>query len=380
MKILDQFLLLLRVGLWGGSANPLNFPKGTDWIAIYHLARLHAVERVVYDGMITLSPEFQPKLELRKKWRTAVTEIVHEHKLLNRHLVKIVPRMESEGVHPILLKKQRVAQNYINPIRRQSRDIDLFVEKKDCEKAIDIFLQTEGEPKESRYIITTDWVGQSNLNMEYYSFGSKFSNYLYNAKLQSLVGGALFGRDYRKYSLNGTTISLAPANLDVLYIFNYIFRHFIKGDLTLRYICDWVLFLYRFQGRMDREELLRHLKSFGLFEAWQIFGCLAIRKFGLSADYFPFYKHKYSYISEKVLDRLLKKTEDSLSQSKQKRRKSDYLSDKLYSFYRKQKWLMGIFTIFPNEVLAFYVQYWLQGITSVFIRGNKRYRILVWQY
>ena len=63
-KTRQQFLELLRAGLWGEKADESLFREGADWKKILKTAREQAVQSVVMDGIETLPAEAWPPREI----------------------------------------------------------------------------------------------------------------------------------------------------------------------------------------------------------------------------------------------------------------------------------------------------------------------------
>ena len=62
----QQFLELLRAGLWGKPANAELF-KETDWKAVVRIAVAQTVQGIIADGIETLPKELWPPKELTMK-------------------------------------------------------------------------------------------------------------------------------------------------------------------------------------------------------------------------------------------------------------------------------------------------------------------------
>ncbi len=208
------------------------------------------------------------------------------------------------------------------------------------------------------------------VSIELHFLAEKLQNPIYNKRFQNWTGYHLHGNNQRKWSLNNTEILLPPVNFNALYIFNHAFHHLISGGIGLRQLCDWTLFLYTFNNQIDKEELYKDLKSFGLLHAWKIFGYIVVNYLGLNEDIFPFYSDKYKNESEKVLKKILQSGNFGFYNPGKSEHPTGFLSGKFHSFLLKQKWLIDIFPIFPpKEVFTFYIHYWCNGMTNI-IKGR----------
>ncbi|MBB4036616.1 hypothetical protein GGR21_002522 [Dysgonomonas hofstadii] len=366
-----KFFALLRSGLWNSPIDTTLFSESVDWETILRMATMQTVNGILYDGINKLSSEKQPPASLMRKLYQTIVCIEQSHELLNQRLTEIIPLLQSEDIGLILLKGQGVAQNYPNPVRRQCGDIDLYVGKEDCEKATELLLSIGVEPenKTKKKSSKHENFYLKGVSIELHFLAEKLQNPIYNKRFQNWTGYHLHGNNQRKWSLNNTEILLPPVNFNALYIFNHAFHHLISGGIGLRQLCDWTLFLYTFNNQIDKEELYKDLKSFGLLHAWKIFGYIVVNYLGLNEDIFPFYSDKYKNESEKVLKKILQSGNFGFYNPGKSEHPTGFLSGKFHSFLLKQKWLIDIFPIFPKEVFTFYIHYWCNGMTNI-IKGR----------
>lgn len=76
-------------------------------------------------------------------------------------------------------------------------------------------------------------------------------------------------------------VMLPSANNDVVFVFTHFLKHFYKGGIGLRQICDWCRLLWTFREELDVAVLEGRLKRTGLVSEWKaarlrwsILGCL----------------------------------------------------------------------------------------------------------
>lgn len=135
----QQFLELLRAGLWGKPADPDQFPIGaTDWKEIFRIAKEQTVQVIIADGIETLPQENWPPKEALMRLLMVRVRTSQMHTQLANNISLIVNALNAEGIPSVLLKGQGVAQNYLKPESRMCGDIDLYVGKDNFEKASDL--------------------------------------------------------------------------------------------------------------------------------------------------------------------------------------------------------------------------------------------------
>ena len=365
----EQFFTLLRSGLWNSPIDTDLFSGVVDWERIMKMAQMQTVGGVLFDGISNLPSAMHPPVELMRKLYQTVVRIEQSHQLLNLQLVRILSALQSNDIYPILLKGQGLAQNYPNPVRRQCGDIDLYVGKDNCQKAIEILLElgaqadeesNERSPKHKGFYL-------DNVSVELHFIVERLRNPIQNRRFQCWTELYLNRTNAIVWNLDNAEVLLPPVNFNALYIFSHLFLHFIQGGVGLRQLCDWVLFLHAFNEQINQQELMRDLKSLGLLRAWQMFGCLAVNKLGLPENEFPFYSTRYGKQSQKVLAQIFQS--GNFGHFKEMgQHPSGYLAGKLHSLSIRNKWMFQIFRIFPKESSLFYIYYWTTGVINIFNR------------
>lgn len=171
-KVQQQFLALLRSGLWDTPADATLFdgatdtmgttdvtdttdPTGatdpTDWNAIFTHASRQTVMGLVAAGVASLPAALRPPAPVADRLRGIVTASIRSHALLNRTLAEAVMLLLRNDIRPVLLKGQGVAANYAEPTLRMCGDIDLYVGQKDYARACELARQwnaAEGDGNE----------------------------------------------------------------------------------------------------------------------------------------------------------------------------------------------------------------------------------------
>ena len=90
--------------------------------------------------------------------------------------------------------------------------------------------------------------------------------------------------------VNGNTqVFLPSADNDVILIFTHFLKHFYKGGLGLRQICDWCRLLWTYRDAIDVRRLEKWLRKVGLMSEWKAFGAFAVEYLGMPVVAMPLY-------------------------------------------------------------------------------------------
>ena len=371
MAAQKQFFILLRTGLWGGEANTADFPENTDWKAIFSLARQQTVEAIICDGLATLPANLQPEPALLYRWYAYTVKIEQSHELLNQRLLEIITFLQSEGLHPVLLKGQGIAQNYPIPNHRHCGDIDIYLNEKEYKTGYEAVQKLDINPEDEPDSIKHYHFKFKGVDIELHRMAAHLNNPIRNKRFQRWAKQHLSDINLRRCNIGKVEVLLPPVNFDILFIFIHTFHHFIFGGVGLRQLCDWAICLHRFNSDIDLKILKQTLKSFGLVRAWNIFGFVAVKYLGLPEAEMPFYIKQNPKTAEKILSVILKDGNFGYYGRTSKPSKI-YLIKKLQSLIYIQKRLCQLFYLFPKETVTYSIMHFIIGIRQVLTDWIKK--------
>lgn len=281
----EQFFELIRAGLWGKQANPQLFDNQTDWKEIYRSARAQALLGVVFDGVQSLPKDKLPPRALYLQWCNVVLQMEENNRLLNRELGNLYALLHKEGIEPVLMKGQGLAQNYREPLHRQCGDIDLFTGLDHYERANELLrLEASSEEEELYKHASFTWHG---VIVENHRIMTQLSAPGANRRLQREIRRWYTGGDCRKRTIGAAEVTLPPLPFDTVFVLLHAVQHFLDEGIGLRQICDWACMLHAQRDLPGKEETTALLKSLGLEKAARAFGVIVVRYLGLSAEHLP---------------------------------------------------------------------------------------------
>ncbi len=352
-----QFFALVKSGLWNVPIDESLFTD-VDWKAILSICDEQTLNGILFEGISMLPTDRQPSTALMRQLYQRVICIEQTHTLLNQRLKDAIKILQSESITPILLKGQGVALNYLEPIRRQCGDIDLYVGKKDYDRAYSIFLalgleaEDDGECASKHYHF--EWKG---VTIELHKIADNLP--MHNRKFQKWTHKHLKGDSLRKVNIGGGDVLLPPFNFDAFYIFLHLFSHLMLGGIGLRQLCDWARYLHVNKNQINQDELLHDLKSLGLYHAWQVFGCIVVNELGLPQGDFPFYTTRYKQDATIVLKNIFQMGNFGQNDPTRSKGSGGYISQKWHSLMHHQKQMGRLFSVFPIEISEYGIYYLL---------------------
>lgn len=363
----QQFLELLRAGLWGERADESLFREGADWKKILKTAREQAVQSVVMDGIETLPAEAWPPREIIHRMMIDRTINIQMHGLLNRTVNEVAEALDAAGIPSVLLKGQGVAKNYARPESRSCGDIDLYVGECNFRRAIEVI---SGMKNDSLKVgIECDHHVQISLNQVEielhkkadYMPGTRMNRDLQQWTIESIDSNFSTG-SLPSWDNAGTKVSLAPATFDAFFILHHAVRHMTTGGIGFRQLCDWTMYLHRNHAHIDIEVLKSKLERFQMTAIWQEFGILAVRHLGLPIEELPLAPASTdSSKTGRILDQIFISGNFGHADANRKdNRKTGYMKRKWRDFSYQSSRLIMLFRLFP-QYSAHYFMSWASG-------------------
>lgn len=131
-------LTLVRAGLWETTPDDPEALRLDDagWMAVLDEARAQTVVGLVWRGLSHVGDNaFLPGMQVRCLWAIAVDECETVYEKMVSVAGNLFAALESDGLHPVLLKGIASAEMYEHPELRQSGDIDIFLDADEYARA-----------------------------------------------------------------------------------------------------------------------------------------------------------------------------------------------------------------------------------------------------
>ncbi len=309
-KSIEVFSELVKAGLWEKEVR-LESYKEINWQAIYQQALEQGVLGLVMAALE--KADAKPPQVLLLQMIGEVQMIEQRNKTMNQLIADVIEKMQSEGLNPLLVKGQGVAQCYERPLWRPSGDIDFFLGAYDYNRAV-IFFQSwfqkskcGGSYSKEYAFYTDDWMIEVHGGLRT-CLSTRVDREIDDVQKDT------FENDHVRTWHNGDIdIPLPNADNDVFFVFTHFIKHFYKEEMNLRQLCDWCRLLWTYRDSLNHELLEKRIRKAGLMKEWKAFAALAVEYLGMPSEAMPLYDArgkmsggKFSKKAELILKHILK--------------------------------------------------------------------------
>ena len=373
MKRIEQvFFALVRAGLWEQDV----WLKDNCEVAFSDVLRLSEEQSVV--GLVTAGMEHVRDIKVSQdvllQFIGESLQIEEQNKSMNDFLNSIMNKMRKEaGVYALLVKGQGIAQCYERPLWRACGDIDLLLSKDNYDKAklflIPLASSTEEESIKSRHLGMTidNWIVELH--------GTLHSGCLnkIDKVIDEVQHDLFYEGNVRSWLNNGIQIFLPAPDNDVFLIFAHIIKHFFRGGIGLRQICDWCRLLWTYREALNVPLLKDRIYAARIMTEWNTFASLAVDYLGMKKEAIPLYssKKKWKTKARKVVEYIIKDGNFGHNRDLSFYSKDPFILRKLKALRLRTYEFVRLFVLFPIDSLIVWNQTLKVGILSV-LKGETK--------
>ena len=290
-KLRDAFLCLLRQGLWNRKEDPeAYFPlTNEEWYGIYAWARKHAIQGLVYDGMLLLPVAFYPPKSLIIQWMTSVDQWERITKAQVQMLCGLQTLFNQEpSIRFELIKGLAIGCYYPQPFHRFSGDLDLYFGSAEKVEEANRRLESVGVGI-LRGVLHDSCYRINQIEVENHPVLIELHNPFILKKLrrweQEVFGTAKL-EECPVYG--GQAIGVPVPVAHHILVSTHILKHLLDEGVGLRQLCDAAVLLKALHASTDAEELEKRCRQFGVLRWSKVLYALLVKYLGLPEEYLPF--------------------------------------------------------------------------------------------
>ncbi len=367
MQSLDNntqaFLALVRAGLWETDIQLSPYGE-VDFKEVYRLAQEQSVVGLVAAGLEHVVDIKVPK-DTALLFAGEALQLEQRNSAMNYFIAELVDKMQSASIKTLLIKGQGVAQCYERPLWRSCGDVDYLLDKDNYDKAKNYLLpladtvNDENENCRHQAITINPWVVEIHGSLH-----TELSLRI-DKKLDAILNDLFLKDDTRIWKVEKKEVQLPGIMPDILFVFTHFLKHFYKGGLGLRQICDWCRLLWRFNGYVDSLLLEEHLIEMQLLTEWHAFAAYAVEYLGMPKEKMPLYSNDIKWGKKaKRINEFLIRVGNLGNNRNTSYYNYPFVVRKACSFGRRISDILHHASIFPYDSWRFLISISTNGIRS----------------
>jgi len=325
-----------------------------DWEALYRLSYEQTVVPHVTDGINRLSAEFLPdKPERLDPFLADMMTTSQRNAKIDSFIAKLFKALE--GIPAVLIKGQSLAQDYLDPARRQPGDIDLLLPPRSYQAAKDVLLPKATKVLEEVPAIYHQGMLFHSIEVEIHGSISTLMSRKLDRQLAQLLEEQFDGRPFPSVSIGGAGIPVPEADFNAVYIFVHFLHHYWSGGVGLRQLVDWMTFISVHKRDIHPVILEQRLEDLGLLNLWKVFTGFVQEYLGCPAEKLPLAAAPDSRKNVRIW-RYIRRSGNFGKNRDRSRKEEPFLIRKIHSFLRLVVAdRLRHFVVFPRESIRFFL-------------------------
>ncbi len=294
MNACEKTILDLLSRALFGAETALEQP--VDWEKLHKEATVHAVLPLVYQAL-TADERAQIPTDLQEKWQKDVylRVLINEQILFEQ--TEIVEKLKERNIRGVILKGQGSALHYPDPTLRVMGDIDLLIDNAYIDEVSQFLLEDEYEETKDgdlhrsfRKWITVVEVHKKPISLDFNE----------NPNIKEAMTAFFADILDKRIEIDGTPL---PCYLhQAVVLLAHKLTHFLSGELGLRQLCDWAVFV---KARLDEtlwNELSPLLDAFGIKTFTLVITKVCIDYLGLPSACAPWAEESDAALAKDVVE------------------------------------------------------------------------------
>lgn len=363
-KTTDAFFALLRSGLWETECRLSPFLP-VDFSALLQLAQEQSVVGLIAAGLghvVDVKPEKKDVLQFIGQ----TVQLEQRNAAMNYFIGVLVDKMRAVDIYTLLVKGQGVAQCYEKPLWRACGDVDFFLSAENYDKAkafltpLASSVEVESVSKKHFGMTIDPWVVELHGALRT-GLSKRIDRVIDDTQHDVFYGGKV-----RTWMNDRTPVFLPSPDNDVIFIFTHFLKHFYKGGIGLRQICDWVRLLWTYRDEVDIRLLTERMRKMGLATEWKAFAAFAVSYLGMPPEAMPLFEDngRWRRKGDRVCAFIMEVGNFGHNRDNSYYNKYPYLIQKIISLSVRIRDLFSHARIFPIDSLRFMPSIFFNGIRS----------------
>lgn len=291
-------LQLLRCGLWEREVDDLSlFPlSAEEWRLVCAESERQTVQGLCHRGLKYLPDAYCPPQEVADRWMAYSIAITSANEKVKHVTASVCCKLQKEGIEPVLMKGQAVAQYYEMPQLRMCGDIDLFIaDSHQFESACRLLGDDHHQGADGSVSCDVNGI-EVELHRQLVDIQRPSS--------QRLVSSLLAQEGFGSMALmDGVEIKIPSPIITLLMLNAHIMKHVFTVGIGFRQFCDLARAYHALNNHYDKSKLVRIIDDLGLAKWSTLLHGLLVDHLGLPKEELPCetVNHENQQLLRKVL-------------------------------------------------------------------------------
>ncbi len=365
MENREVFFALIRAGLWDNYESVCGEGLSVNGSDMLRLAEEQSVMGLMAAGIEKLTAFSIPLTE--KLTLLGKCQLIEQRNIaMDSFVAELMQRLHETGIKAVLLKGQGIAQCYAKPLWRSSGDVDLLLDEENYKKAKELLLPMASEAgKEFEYdqhqsltigAYTVELHGSQRSGLS-----DRMDEVIDEVQRDVCENGKV-----RTWINGNVPINLPAPDEDVILVFTHFLKHFYKGGIGLRQICDWCRLLWTYRDTLNYGLLKSRISTMGLISEWKAFAAFAVDYLGMPVDAIPLYssEKKWKRKAKRICSFIMEVGNMGHNRDMSYYHSKPYLIQKAISVRYRCVDLLRHMAIFPLDSIRFFPRIMINGLRS----------------
>lgn len=260
-----RLLSLLRHSLLGKQIDISLFASMTneDWEKLYNVSQKQEVVAFAFEALKDM--DLKPAKALLLKWISLSILIEKNYKRQERATTALADKFAESGIRTLVLKGLAISRCYPIPYYRQCGDADIFLVKgkeNACEQG-NKTVETLGIAVNRDYYKNSSFTFKG-LHVENHRFCTQIRGSKRTKKLERILETMLFQE--KTEQISDTDMEIPCAMFNALFLTEHAKNHFLREGISLRHICDWMMFRLKYADCLNWSIFENTVKEFRILQ------------------------------------------------------------------------------------------------------------------
>lgn len=259
----DIVTRLLKYALWHDcdalDNESFNRMSADDWGGVHELALRQGVSAIVFDAVTEAGIAIPRPIKMR--FISAVANIENEYAAKLKTAARLAEIYRQNGIRMMILKGLGLSQLYPRPNHRPCCDIDIYLFGKQHEADEILRKKYNIQIDEDKHHHTVFYIGKTMIE-NHYDFMESHSRRS-KSELERRLKSIAETESPIKIEIGGQDAYIPSPNLNALFLTLHSGAHFAAGNISIRHLIDWALFIDRFGEEVEWEKVYALADEFG---------------------------------------------------------------------------------------------------------------------